>query len=59
MKTEKEIEERIENLKDRDELDRESATVFENAPLALIQMDLESRITALEWVLEEIRGNDE
>ena len=32
---------------------KKAATVFENAPLALIQMELEATHAALSWVLEK------
>lgn len=52
MKTERDIITRLALLKDDSRLRRPSATILENAPLALIQLELETRIHALEWVLE-------
>jgi hypothetical protein len=51
MKTEREIKDRLDAI-DRDErFHCEAATVFENAPLALIQTGMESEARALAWVL--------
>jgi len=56
MKSENEIKERIEEI----ELDsryqsglKSPASVFINAPLALIQIGLEREIKALRWVLSQ------
>lgn len=51
MKSEKEITEKLEELKSDERLTYAAATVFENAPLALIQLSVEAQIHTLEWVL--------
>lgn len=52
MKTEKEILAEIKRLASDGRVQQKPATVFENAPLAIIQTEIESKVTALEWVLE-------
>lgn len=52
MKTEKEIKNRLEQIKQDERLSYPSATIDTNAPLALIQLDLESQIKILEWILK-------
>ncbi len=52
MKTEQEIKTRIGELKADDRLKQPLATVDINAPLALIQLGIESNIAALNWVLK-------
>jgi hypothetical protein len=52
MKTEAEIRRAIQEIKQDARLKGPPATVDINAPLALIQLDLESQIKALQWVLE-------
>lgn len=52
MKNENEIEKELARLKADERLSYPSANVFINAPLALIQQDLESRVAILQWVLE-------
>jgi hypothetical protein len=51
MKTEQEIKDKLAELQSDERLGYPIATVFENAPLALIQADLEAKIAALKWVL--------
>lgn len=51
MKTEIELLKRLHELKSDDRLYYPVANVFINAPLALIQHELEVRIHTLEWVL--------
>lgn len=51
MRTKEEIEEKIAYYKADTRLQQPSATVQINAPLALIQLELEARISALEWAL--------
>lgn len=53
MKTESSIRNRIATLLGDDRLHYRSATVFENAPLALIQIQMETEINVLSWILEE------
>ena len=45
---------KMERLKGDDALQEKSADIVTNAPLALIQLELESRIAALRWVIAEI-----
>lgn len=52
MKTEKEIKAKLAELKSDERLSYPPADVFSNAPLALIQVELEAKVKALEWVLQ-------
>lgn len=58
MRTAKEIRARIAEI-ERDERyyrgkpNRRAATVFENAPLALMQTGWESQVDILQWVLQD------
>jgi hypothetical protein len=52
MKSKEDIKKEIDRLKKDDRLKGKPALVEINAPLALIQVHLESRIAALEWVLD-------
>jgi hypothetical protein len=54
MKTKDQILAMIKELKDDERHKYEPALVQINAPLALIQVSIQSRIDALRWVLEEI-----
>lgn len=58
IKTRAEIRARIRELKSDSRYAKpgKAATVFENAPLALMQMGWESEVRALEWVL---RGEEQ
>jgi len=51
MKTKTEILLMIKELESDDRLSYNSATITENAPLALIQLELETKIHTLYWVL--------
>jgi len=51
MKDKKELLQKLKELKDDERLTYNAATVFENAPLALIQLSAETQIHTLEWVL--------
>jgi hypothetical protein len=51
MKTKKEIEDAIKQLRSDERLSYPTAMVHENAPLALMQLELETRIKTLKWVL--------
>lgn len=53
MKTIEEIKAEIKKCKEDDRYTQPPAIVEVNAPLALIQVALVNRITALEWVLGE------
>ena len=52
MKTQKEIEEKIKELESDERLSYPTATIDINAPLALIQLRLESKIAALKWAVK-------
>lgn len=55
MKTEKEIKAEIKKIKSDDRFPKKKkdiATIAVNAPLALIQLGMEERVLALEWVLD-------
>ena len=52
MKTEKQIRKKIEEIEADERHKAPPALVDINAPLALIQVDLEAKIRALKWVLE-------
>ncbi|MDP2104627.1 MAG: hypothetical protein Q8J76_01430 [Desulfobulbaceae bacterium] len=52
MKTEEEIKERIKLIESDKRLKYKTATIVENAPLALIQLELETKRDTLKWVLE-------
>jgi len=51
MKTEAEIREKLAVIDEDERYHYEPATITENAPLALIQCNLESQACALAWVL--------
>ena len=51
MKTQQEIEARIENILADERIHYPTATVFENAPLALIQMSMETELRTLCWII--------
>ncbi len=51
MKTEKEIKAELKKLEADERLSYKTATIVENAPLALIQLEMETNIAALKWVL--------
>jgi len=56
MKKEEEILTELLRLEDDERLARySSADVFSNAPLALIQVELEAKATTLRWVLDKER----
>jgi len=52
MKTKDEIEKKLQEVEADERLGYPAATVFANAPLALIQMELEAKRATLKWVLE-------
>ena len=56
MKSEQQIRELIAHISADDRMGYESALVQVNAPLALIQMELEARKSALEWVVGECKN---
>lgn len=51
MKSEQEIRDRLAKIDADERYHYPAATTFENAPLALIQTELESQAEALAWVL--------
>ena len=53
MKTKEEIQAKLEELQKDERVSYPPADVFSNAPLALIQTELESMIKALKWVLKD------
>lgn len=53
MKKKKEIQAKIDEFSKDERLSYPSATVIENAPLALIQLELETKIYTLKWVLSK------
>ena len=52
MRTEKEIRKQIKSLEADDRYRDEPAQVQVNAPLALIQVEMQAKIDALKWVLD-------
>ena len=53
MRTEEEIRERIQRILSDDRMSYKTATVFENAPLTLIQHAMTTELHTLQWVLGE------
>jgi len=53
MKTVEPIKAEIDKLFQGDTMQGETATVQENAPLALMQTECEGKILALKWVLKD------
>jgi hypothetical protein len=53
MKTKEEVQKKLEELQADERVNYPPADVFSNAPLALIQTELDSMIKALEWVLKD------
>lgn len=51
MRTMKEIKDKINDLQNDDRIKLPDALIQINAPLALIQLSIEMKIAALEWVL--------
>lgn len=51
MKTEIEIKEKLKEVESNPLLLLENFTIDENAPVALMQLDLESTLKTLKWVL--------
>lgn len=52
MKNETQIKAAIEWCRSQEQFKQPKATKFENAALALIQTELEAKVSALLWVLE-------
>jgi hypothetical protein len=53
MKSKDEIKNKLAEIEADERLHYPPATVFENAPLALIQTELEAKQNILRWALEE------
>lgn len=53
MRTEAEIRAKIKEVVEDERFHYKTATVVENAPLALIQLGMETRVQWLAWVLGE------
>lgn len=59
MKSKQEIEAELARIKADERLGYPAADVFVNAPLALIQVNLESTVKAYMWVLEGVSAIDQ
>ena len=59
MKTEKEIKEMLEKFESDERLQQPTATIQINAPLALIQLELETKVITLKWVLDLFGKKDQ
>lgn len=53
MRSKESIEKKLAEVKKDDRLSYPKATVFTNAPLALIQLSLETTVDILTWVLQD------
>ena len=53
MKTEEEIRKKIKEIESDERYSYPTANVAVNAPLALIQLQMESEVRILKWVLGE------
>lgn len=53
MKTEKEIRSEIDKINKDERFHYPIANVFSNSPLALIQLEMETKYDTLHWVLGE------
>lgn len=53
MKTQKQIKDKIREIENDKRYKYPTATIVENAPLALVQLEMESFIGILKWVLRE------
>ena len=51
MKTENEIRRKLAEINNRECLQTPTATIVENSPLALIQLEAEAMVIILEWAL--------
>ena len=58
MKTKEEIMKKIEETESDERYNYPPAQVQINAPLALIQVSMKSRVDAWKWVLKEGEGHD-
>ncbi len=53
MKNKEQIEEEIKKIESDERLSYPTATIDINAPLALIQLEMETKLKVLKWVLYE------
>lgn len=53
MKTRAQIKEKLKELQSDERVSYKPASVFSNAPLALIQTEFNAKIAALKWVLKK------
>jgi len=53
MKTIKQIKDEIKRIEEDDRYKAAPASIQINAPLALIQTDMESRVKTLNWVMNQ------
>jgi len=53
MKNKKEVLQKIEEIISDERLHYKKATILENAPLALIQFEMETELKMLYWILGE------
>lgn len=52
MRTREEIEAKLKEIMSDERLGYERASIFSNAPLAIIQTHLAAQVSALRWVLD-------
>jgi len=52
MKTKKEVEKKLKEIEADERINYPAATIAENAPLALLQLHLETQRDVLKWVLK-------
>lgn len=57
MKTRQQIQERLAKVEADERKHYPPADVFSNAPLALIQVQLDTEASTLEWVLRELEAD--
>ena len=59
MRSKSDIEQELAKVRADVRLGYPPATVFANAPLALIQVELKARISVLQWFLEGINWDED
>jgi hypothetical protein len=57
LQSEEEVRAKLEEILSDERLSYPTATIVENAPLALIQLAGESKADTLKWVLAELGGD--
>lgn len=57
MKTKDEIERYLQKVLEDERLSYPSADIWTNAPLALVQLELETKRDVLKWVLEKDKNH--